>query len=178
MRAILEAAERVLSANPAATIEHIAEAAGVARTTIHRRFATREALLDALAAWAAEQFHAAVDAAHPESTPPLVALYQVTANVLRVKIGWKFAMSLTADANPTVAEVHANVLARCADLLRRARDAGLLHADVDLHWAFRAFHALVDEVTHGGDADVNPDTLATTIVHTLLHGIGTDAARL
>ncbi|MGO4427746.1 TetR/AcrR family transcriptional regulator, partial [Streptomyces sp. MCAF7] len=35
MTAILEAAERTLSRDPAATMEQIAEAAGVARTTVH-----------------------------------------------------------------------------------------------------------------------------------------------
>lgn len=175
---ILEAAERVLSANPAATIEQVAEAAGVARTTVHRRFTTRDALLDALATWATKQFHAAVDAARPESTPPLVALYQVTANVLRVKLSWRFAMSHTTEADPTVASVHADVLARCDDLFRRARDAGLLRADVDLIWARRVYHALVDMTSHGDNGDQDPDTLATAIVHTLLHGIGTEAARL
>ncbi|MDG4862728.1 helix-turn-helix domain containing protein, partial [Streptomyces sp. T-3] len=49
VRVILEAAERVLAADPAASMEHIAEAAGVARTTVHRRFANRQALVDALA---------------------------------------------------------------------------------------------------------------------------------
>ena len=174
-RTILEAAERVLSANPAATIEQVAEAAGVARTTVHRRFATREVLLDALTIWANEQFRAAIDAARPESAPPLVVLYEATANVLRVKIGWRFAMTQNSSE---MTGLHPDVVAKCDDLLRRAQETGLLRADVDLVWARRVYYALMDATVGDEGAKGDPDMLATRIVRTLLHGLGTDAAQI
>lgn len=85
VRAILEAAERVLAADPGASMEQIAEAAGVARTTVHRRFASRQALIDALAESAVRQLTQAIEDARPDTTPSLVALHRVTANVLRIK---------------------------------------------------------------------------------------------
>ncbi|MFJ5262531.1 TetR/AcrR family transcriptional regulator [Streptomyces sp. NPDC088387] len=173
VRTILEAAERLLSVNPGATMEQIAEAAGVARTTVHRRFASREALITALAAWATQRFYEAVDSARPETSPPAVALYQVTANVLRVKIGWAFAMdALPADA-PEIARVHAEVLSRCGDLFERARDAGLLRPDTDLEWARGVYYALIHEAaSQAPDTDAAVDTLATRVIDTLLHGVG------
>ncbi|MGW0559488.1 TetR/AcrR family transcriptional regulator [Streptomyces sp. NPDC003016] len=177
VRVILEAAERVLGANPAATMEQIAEAAGVARTTVHRRFTSREALVDALAAWATRQFHEAVTSAHPDSAPPLVALYQATANVLRVKIGWGFAMSRTAPEDPEVARAHADVLDQCDRLFRRVREAGVLRPDTDLVWARRVYYALIHEAAldrseKAGDDTGDVDALATRVVDTLLRGIG------
>ncbi|WP_327298041.1 TetR/AcrR family transcriptional regulator [Streptomyces sp. NBC_01197] len=178
VQAILTAAERVLSAQPAATMEQIAEAAGVARTTVHRRFATREALVEALTAWATQQFHQAVESARPDSTPPLVALYQVTANALRVKISWGFAMSRTAPENPEVARIHADVLGRCDRLFRRARDAGVLRADADLDWTRRVYYALIHEAAQSRTEPAGPDDaddvdeLATRVVDTLLRGMG------
>ncbi|MEV0126699.1 helix-turn-helix domain-containing protein [Streptomyces sp. NPDC050703] len=174
VRAILEAAERVLSANPAATVEQIAEAAGVARTTVHRRFASRDALIAALAAWATQRFREAVEAARPDTAPPAVALHQATVNVLRVKVSWRFAMDATATrADPEVARVHAGILASCERLFARARDTGLLGPDTDLDWARRVYYALIHEAAaQEPSTDAAVDAQATRVVTTLLHGLG------
>jgi AcrR family transcriptional regulator len=177
VRTILEAAERVLSADPAATMEQIAAAAGVARTTVHRRFATRDALIDALGAWATRRFAEAVDAVPVEDAPPLVALYQVTASVLEVKIGWGFGMArAAASPDPEVARVHADVHARCERLFRRAREAGVLRADTDVAWARRVYYALIHEVSTGDDGK-EPGVLATRVVDTLMRGFAAHPER-
>ena len=178
VRTILEAAERVLARDPAATMEEIAAAAGVARTTVHRRFSTREALLTSLAGWAGRQLEAAVDEARPDTAPPLVALYQATANVLRVKGSWGFSMDSALAKGDEVEEIQRRILDTCDRLFRRLRDSGALRADVDPVWARRVYYALIHEACQDLGAESDADTIATRLIDTLLRGVGTPATSL
>lgn len=58
--AILRAAAGVLSQNQAASLGEIADAAGVARSTLHRYFPERSDLIEALRRYADEQIRAAI----------------------------------------------------------------------------------------------------------------------
>ncbi|GHB05881.1 TetR family transcriptional regulator [Streptomyces termitum] len=172
VRAILEAAERVLAEDPGASMEQIAAAAGVARTTIHRRFASRQALIEALASSAARRLARAVDDGRPDTAPPLVAMHRITANVLQVKGAWAFALGVAQDPDSEAAALQRDIAVRCVAVLKRAQDAGLIAPDADLDWVRRVYYALIGESLHGTDAPTDPDTLAARIIDTLLHGTG------
>lgn len=73
-RAILDAAVAALSADPGATLADIATAAGVGRTTVHRYFPERAALLEALAATAWDRVVEATERARPTEGPAAQAL--------------------------------------------------------------------------------------------------------
>ncbi|MEV5600935.1 helix-turn-helix domain-containing protein [Streptomyces sp. NPDC052299] len=174
VRLILEAAERLLSKDPGASMEQIAAEAGVSRTTIHRRFAHRQALIDALALSAARQLAQAVDDGRPGTAPPLVALHRITANVLEVKGAWTFALSLPATPGTEAAALHEAMTEHCLTVLARAREDHLIAPSADLPWLQRVYYALLGETLHGNPNDpvTDPDALAARVVETFLHGAG------
>ncbi|MGW0801819.1 TetR/AcrR family transcriptional regulator [Nonomuraea sp. NPDC002799] len=172
VRAILEAAEQVLAEDPGASMEQIAAAAGVARTTIHRRFANRQALIEALASSAARQLAQAVDDGRPDTAPPLVAMHRITANVLQVKGAWAFALELPAEPGSEAAVLQQDIAGRCTAVLQRAQADKLIDEAADLDWVRRVYYALIGESLHGNTDGTDPDTLAARIIDSLLHGAG------
>ncbi|MFJ8142949.1 TetR/AcrR family transcriptional regulator [Streptomyces sp. NPDC096013] len=177
VRAILEAAERVLAQDQGASMEQIAEAAGLTRITVHRRFANRQALLEALAVSAKQQLIDAIEEARPDAAPALVALYRVTANVLRVKSTWRFTLSHATAHTEAAAALWSEINAHTVELLTRAQREGLLAPDADLEWTRQVYYALLSEAINrpGADCDPaaqDPDTLSTLVIDTLLHGAG------
>ncbi|WLQ35871.1 helix-turn-helix domain containing protein [Streptomyces castrisilvae] len=175
VRAVLEAAERVLAEDPGASMEQIAAAAGVARTTIHRRFANRQSLIEALALSAARQLAQAVDDGRPDTAPPLVAMHRITANVLQVKGAWAFALELPADPDSEAAALQQDIDRRCVAVLTRARTEKLIDESADLDWVRRVYYALIGESLRGNPDGSDPDALAARIIETLLHGAGPGA---
>ncbi|MFD9391110.1 TetR/AcrR family transcriptional regulator [Streptomyces sp. NPDC060000] len=177
VRAILEAAEQVFAQDAGASMEQVAEAAGLTRITVHRRFANRQALLEALAVSAKQQLVDAIEEARPDAAPALVALHRVTANVLRVKNTWRFTLSHATAHTPTAAALWDEINTHTVDLMNRAQREGLLAPDADLEWTRQVYYALLNEAINrpGVEQDPaaqDPDTQATLVIDTLLHGAG------
>ncbi|MFB4272742.1 TetR/AcrR family transcriptional regulator [Nonomuraea sp. GTA35] len=167
MRAIMAAAENVLSASPVATMEQVAEAAGVARATVHRRFASREALIEAMEVTAWREILQAVHDARPHTAPPLVALHQATAGILQIKPAWRFTLARPVPLSAEAQAVQAEVMSLCEEVFGK-----LLGPDADLVWARQVYLALLGEAAHGTPpAGQDPDTIAAKVIDTLLHGV-------
>lgn len=173
VRKILEVAEVVLSKDPTATLEKIAAAAGVARTTLYRRFATREALINAMSELAMREVEQAIDEGRPETAPPMVAFHEITANLIEIKSGWRFTMNQAQSLHGPAAEIHDRIFDKSLRLFERAQKTGAIRPDVDLGWGRSVYHALIEQAfRERAETGRDPDTLAERVVGTLFNGIG------
>ncbi|MFC4947712.1 TetR/AcrR family transcriptional regulator [Pseudonocardia sp. GCM10023141] len=83
-RAIIDAAVGVFSERPAAALGDVADAAGVARSTLHRYFADRGELIAALVDHAIERGEAALAGASIDDGPPAAALRRLTRSYFEI----------------------------------------------------------------------------------------------
>ncbi|HWC79681.1 MAG TPA: TetR/AcrR family transcriptional regulator [Pseudonocardiaceae bacterium] len=142
---ILAAAADVLAVDPNATLERIADEAGLARATVHRRFASRQALLDALTEQLNERYLGGLDQARVDTAPPVIALYRLTEIVFDLKLGHRFAMELTADARTGFPALSPEAAAGLDLLFTRLHEAGAITA-ASPAWCRRVYLALLHEV--------------------------------
>ncbi|GAA2211952.1 hypothetical protein GCM10009850_074130 [Nonomuraea monospora] len=148
-------------------MEQIAEAAGVARATVHRRFASREALIEAMEVTAWQEILDAVHAARPHTAPPLVALHQATAGILQIKPAWRFTLARQIPLSAQAQAVQAEVMGLCEEVFSK-----LLGPGADLVWARQVYLALLGEAAHGGTPPgQDADAVAKKVIDTLLHGV-------
>lgn len=169
---ILRAAEQVFAADPSASLEAVAKAAGVARTTVHRRFSSREELRDALVDMVNSRLRDALASANVETAPPLVALYQLTVATLDLKAEWRAAWQLVDLNDTSTRGVDTDVIAQLDSLLQRSLDVGLLRPDADLRWALNVYVALIHEVATTRPDSESSSERAHLVMRTLLAGVG------
>jgi AcrR family transcriptional regulator len=173
MTRILEAAERVFARNPAASLEAVAQEAGVARTTVHRRFSSRDELRDALVDAVNDRLRRAMESANITTAPPLVALYQLTVATLEMKVDWRFSWELIGLGEHRGRGIDPSVTAGLEGLLLRARDGGLLRASTDIRWTSGVYRALIHEAAMAQTDDEPPAYWANVVMQSLLCGAGT-----
>ncbi|MCS7477136.1 TetR/AcrR family transcriptional regulator [Umezawaea endophytica] len=181
---ILEAAQKVLAEDPSASLERIAEAAGLARATVHRRFASRQALLDALVQDLTDRYLSIIKEVRVRTAPPLIVLHRATEITLRLKYSHPFVTSLTpTHESPGAPASHPRIVEELEVLFSRLHAAGHITTP-DPAWGRRVYLALLNEIHHlpatsfslslDDDADVDDqvDARVTLLITTLLGALG------
>jgi AcrR family transcriptional regulator len=128
IEAILDAATRTLAANPRASMQEVAEAAGVHRATVHRHFAMRDDLLAALQERALQRTLALVQDPEIARRPAGDALAHLTRALLEAgdrERTWRISPPFGA-GQPITDEFRAPLL----ELFHRGQREGALREDL------------------------------------------------
>ncbi|MFG2946347.1 TetR/AcrR family transcriptional regulator [Streptomyces adustus] len=171
LTAVLHAGARLLAEDPGTSMSAIAAAAGVDRTTLHRRFANREALLSAVFQAKLDSAEHVLDEARLIEAPLPVALHRYLEGIIPVSRQWPLDTRRMMQNDPAARDRREVQSARLDAFIRRALDEGYLRAGVDAAWARTILDQLVDTAAHRFP-DLEPPQAADLVAATFLNGLG------
>jgi AcrR family transcriptional regulator len=171
LTSVLRTGARLLAQDPGTPIAAIAAAAGVDRTTLHRRFANREALLRAVFQAKLDSAERVLDEARLTEAPVPVALHRYLEGIVPVSREWPIDTRRMMETDPEASARREAQSARLSAFIHRACDTGYLRPDVDAAWARAVLDALVDSIAHRFP-DMDPPQAADQVADTFLRGLG------
>lgn len=174
--AILDAAAQVLGERPEASIEEIAEAAGVTRQTVYAHYVSREALLRAVVDRATDEVVAAMDAAEPDTGPAPAALGRLLDASWQAVARYPALFRATPLSQQESDELHVPIVERFERVIRRGRRRGEFDRELPADWLLAATiglaHAAGEQV---GAGRMKPDKAADALRRTIARVYGLPA---
>ncbi|MEU7752933.1 TetR/AcrR family transcriptional regulator [Micromonospora sp. NPDC049101] len=173
--AILDAAIRLLDAQPDASLDAIAGAAGVTRQTVYAHFPSREQLMAAVVRRITDEAVAAMDAADPDHGPATDALTRVLTAGAQIAERYPVLIQQIAalPVSPQVDEErHVPVADRITRVIRRGQASGEfdsgLPAGLLATMTIKIGHAVGEEVDAGRMTRTEAaDALRTVLIRLL-----------
>jgi AcrR family transcriptional regulator len=171
VRAIIEAAITLLAAEPDASMERVAIAAGVGRATVYRHFASREHLVRAILDQALQDARDAILSSRPEEGTALEALERAVSATLKVADRYRLVRQIPPgdiELRARAEEVGAPLTA----IFERGQRSGELRGDLPPRWMAAALGALIQAVTVALiDGEIRERDATGRVVTTLVDGM-------
>ena len=169
---VLRAAAALLSRKSTATMDEVAQAAGISRATLHRHFAGRDALVRALEALGIAECEAALAAARPEQGTAADAVRRLVAAIepAAALLAFLYTENQLFEGGEQNAG-WARVDARLAALFRRGQESGEFRVDLSPVWLTEALYGLIGSAAWAvSDGRVARNDFTHLIVELLLGG--------
>jgi TetR/AcrR family transcriptional repressor of mexCD-oprJ operon len=172
---LLRAAADFLGRRPNATQDEIAAAVGVSRATLHRHFAGKPALMEALDELAITEMEKALETARLDQDSATVALRRLISAFQRVSPYLALLYSQSQEIDPDQS-MHgwAAIDSDIAALFSRGQRQGEFRSDLNATWLTEALYSLVAgagwSIQVGRVAAGDFDRIITEL---LLHGMST-----
>lgn len=166
--AIIDAAFDVLSRDPSAPLSDVADRAGIGRATLHRYFASRDALVRALALIAIEEMDAVAEAACEDAPSYAEAFERMLTALIPLGDRHGFLALEPVDDDPAIAEAFARQQRETHDMVDEAKQEGVFDPGIPTAWIAQAFDHLLyaawesvkaGEITHKQAAELAWRTL-------------------
>jgi TetR/AcrR family transcriptional regulator, mexCD-oprJ operon repressor len=174
VQAILDAVEVLLERREQPSISAVAAQAGVSRVTVYSHFPAAEALLEAVVQRAVDRTAVVLDAAQPDTGPPLEALLRLLA------AGWRelgrngeIAAAAATQLSPAaLTRSHEAAQQRVRELVDRGQADGSFRTDLPAGWLVTSFFALIHACADEARARrIGPDQaldVLTATIHDLV----------
>jgi AcrR family transcriptional regulator len=171
VRAIIDAAIVLLAAEPEASMERVATAAGVGRATVYRHFASREHLVRAILDQALQDARDAAISSRPDDGTAVEALKRAVQAILKVADRYRLVRQIPRDdteLRQRAEEVGAPLIA----IIQRGQRSGDFRSDLPARWAASALGALIQAVTVALiDGEVRDRDACRLVVTTFVDGM-------
>jgi AcrR family transcriptional regulator len=168
--AVLQAGARLLAEDPGTSVSAIAAVAGVDRRTVYRRFPNRDALLCGVFQAKLDALDDVLEQSRLTEAPVGVALHKFVEGAVAVVRSYPVGHEQMS-CSSSVFERHLEQRERVETFLRRARDEGLIRADLPDGMAFALLYDIVGLVAHQS-LGLECGRAADLAVEILLDGIG------
>ncbi|MEU8780427.1 helix-turn-helix domain-containing protein [Streptomyces sp. NPDC048637] len=167
--AVLQTGARLLALDPGTSIAAIAEAAGVDRRTVYRRFTTREALMAAVYTAKLDACEKVLAQARLEEAPVAVALHRYAEGIITVSRRWPVDLQQVQEA--AASDRLRRLIEQLDAFMARAVRDGAVRPGLPDRWA----RSLLVHLTHIAShemPELTPAQGADMVTQSLFTGLG------
>jgi AcrR family transcriptional regulator len=172
---LLDVAVATLAANPGASLQEIADAAGISRATLHRRFAGRDELILAISEWAIAQLEGINDSVESSGLRGRAAIEALLERAIQLapKIGFLISEH-SLESNQMFMDRVETAQQRWHRIIEDGQRLGEIRVDLPARWIADAIEGLMIAVFHGIRRGLTAPNDALRLVRiTLLDGVTT-----